>query len=108
MANKKTLDQKIDALTIIIEKMDARMEKGFAAVAEDVAGIKANVNNVKLGMATKNQIIALQSRVNSIEHQLRDTKMELTSRRRSPTGVAPRMPGLPRDTRSGWQRSGSA
>jgi len=37
----------------MIEKMDARMEKGF------------------------DQIIALQSQVNSIEHQLGDTKMEL-------------------------------
>jgi len=70
MANKKPLDQKIDALTNVIEKMDGRMDKGFAAVADDIAEVRRT-------MATTDQIIALQSQVNSIEHQLRDTKMEL-------------------------------
>ncbi len=46
MAKQKTLEQKIDALTGIVEK-------GFAAVAEDMTGL-----------ATKDQIIAL------IEHKL--------------------------------------
>jgi hypothetical protein len=63
MANKKTLNQKIDALTNIVEK-------GFAAVAEDIAGIKRD-------MATKDQVIALHTQVNSIERQLRDTNTEI-------------------------------
>lgn len=59
---KKTLslEDKIDALTTIVEK-------GFAAVAEDITDIKRD-------MATKDQIIALHTQVNSIETQLRDMK----------------------------------
>ena len=54
MAKKITLEQKIDALTNMIER-------GFAAVAEDVSKL-----------ATKDQVIALHTQVNSIETQLRD------------------------------------
>ncbi len=53
---KKTLDQKIDALTSIVEK-------GFAAVADDISKL-----------ATKDQIIALHTQVNSIETELRGMK----------------------------------
>ena len=53
-------DKKFDAL-------DARMEKGFAAIAEDIGDIREN-------MATKDQVFALQTQVNSIETQLRDIK----------------------------------
>jgi hypothetical protein len=59
MAKKKiTLEQKIDALTNIVEK-------GFAAVAGDIADIKRD-------MSTNDQVIALHTQVNSIERQLRD------------------------------------
>jgi hypothetical protein len=70
MATKKTLDGKIDALTTIVQKMDARMENGFAAVASDISDIKRD-------MATKDQVIAVHTQVNSIERQLRDTKTEI-------------------------------
>jgi hypothetical protein len=70
MAKKITLGQKIDALTSIVEKMHACMEKGFAAVAEDIGDIKRS-------MPTKDQLSALQTQVNSIEHQLRETKIEV-------------------------------
>jgi hypothetical protein len=60
MAKKKALGQKIDALTGIVEK-------GFAAVATDISDVRKE-------MATKDQIIALHTQVNSIERQLRDTK----------------------------------
>ena len=55
--SKKTLDQKIDALTSIVEN-------GFAAVAGHIADIKRDT-------ATKDQITALHTQVNSIETQLR-------------------------------------
>lgn len=60
---KKSLEQKIDALTSIVEK-------GFAAVAEDIGDIREK-------MATKDQVLALQTQVNSIEQQLRQTKSEV-------------------------------
>jgi hypothetical protein len=59
----KNLEQKIDALTNIVEK-------GFAAVAEDIGDIREK-------MATKDQVLAVQTQVNSIERQLRDTKTEV-------------------------------
>ena len=62
----KSLEQKIDALTNIVEK-------GFAAVAEDIARIDTRMD----ALATKDQVLALQTQVNSIERQLRDTKMEV-------------------------------
>jgi hypothetical protein len=62
----KSLEQKIDALTSIVEK-------GFAAVAEDIARIDTRMD----ALATKDQVLALQTQVNSIERQLRDTKMEV-------------------------------
>lgn len=45
----------------------AQIEKGFGAVASDIADIKRD-------MATKDQVIALHTQVNSIERQLRDMK----------------------------------
>ena len=59
MAKKITLDTLAEQLA----KMDARMERGFGAVAEDISKL-----------ATKDQIIALHTQVNSIETDLRDTK----------------------------------
>jgi hypothetical protein len=58
MAKKFTLEQKIDALTNIVEK-------GFAAVADDISRL-----------ATKEQLVALHGQVTSIEGQLRETKTE--------------------------------
>ena len=43
------------------------MEKGFAAVAEDIGEIRQS-------MATKDDIVGLHTQVNSIETQLRDMK----------------------------------
>jgi hypothetical protein len=59
MTKKITLEDKIDALSSIVEK-------GFAAVAEDVSKL-----------ATRDQLVALQSQVNSIEQQLRETRIEV-------------------------------
>jgi hypothetical protein len=46
-----------------LAKMDARMEKGFAAVAEDMSKL-----------ATKDQIIALHTQVTGIEADIKTTK----------------------------------
>ena len=66
-----TLSSKIDALTGIVKKgfvsVDSRMERGFAAVADDIADGRKE-------MATKEQVIALHTQVNSIEGQLRGMK----------------------------------
>ncbi len=68
---KDALEKKIDALTRIVKKgfagVDRQMEGGFAAVAGDIADIKRD-------MATKVQIVALHAQVNSIETQLRGMK----------------------------------
>ena len=50
-----------------VDEMDARMEKGFGAVAADITDIKRD-------MATKDHVIALGTQVNSIETQLRGMK----------------------------------
>jgi len=63
MTKKITLETLADQLA----KIDERMEKGFAAVAGDIADIREK-------MATKDQIIALHGQVNAIETELRDTK----------------------------------
>ncbi|MBI5469990.1 hypothetical protein HY968_01550 [Candidatus Kaiserbacteria bacterium] len=52
------------------ESLEMRMEKRFAAVAEDIADIKEN-------MATKEQIITLHMQVNSIETELRGIKRQV-------------------------------
>ena len=66
MATKITLETLGDYLA----KMDARMERGFGAIAEDISKL-----------ATKDQIIALHTQVNSIETQLRGMKhVKLQSR----------------------------
>jgi hypothetical protein len=57
---KKSIEEKIDALTSIVEK-------GFAAVAGDIADIKRDT-------ATKEQIIALHSQVSAIEADIRTLK----------------------------------
>ncbi len=61
------------ALEAKIEGVDARMERGFAAVAGDIARIDERIE----GLATKEQILTLQTQVNSIEQQLRETKTEV-------------------------------
>ena len=53
----------LETLAEQIARMDKRMEKGFAAVAEDISKL-----------ATKDQVIALHTQVNAIETELRDTK----------------------------------
>ncbi len=64
---RKTLEQKIDALTSIVEKGFAASDRKFGAIAEDIADIKRD-------MASKDQIIALHTQVNSIETDIRDMK----------------------------------
>jgi hypothetical protein len=60
MAKKKiTLETLADALA----KMDARMDRGFASVAEDISNL-----------ATKEQIVALHAQTVAIETELRDAK----------------------------------
>ena len=62
MATKTTLATLAEQLS----KMDARMERGFAAVADNISKL-----------ATKEQLTGLQTQVNSIEQQLRETKIEV-------------------------------
>ena len=52
------------AKKITLASIAAQIEKGFGAVASDIADIKRD-------MATKEQVIALHTQVNSIETQLR-------------------------------------
>jgi hypothetical protein len=63
----KSLEQKIDALTSIVEKGFAASDRKFGAIAEDIADIREN-------MATKEQLIALHAQTVAIETELRDTK----------------------------------
>jgi hypothetical protein len=69
----KNLEQKIDALTSIVEKGFAASDRKFGAIAEDLARIDDRMD----GLATKEQVFSLQTQVNSIEQQLRDTKTEI-------------------------------
>ena len=55
------------AKRITLASIAAQIEKGLGAVASDIADIKRD-------MATKDQVIALHTQVNSIERQLRDMK----------------------------------
>ena len=59
----QTIATQIARVNASIHKLDERMERSFAAVAEDIS---------KLG--TKEQLIALHTQVNSIEVQLRGVK----------------------------------
>ena len=63
MTKKITIEDKIDALTSIVEKV-------FAAVAGDIASINERMET----LATKEQVITLHTQVASIETQLRDMK----------------------------------
>jgi hypothetical protein len=85
---KKTLEQKIDALTNIVEKGFAASDRKFGAIAEDIADIREN-------MATKEQLIALHAQTVAIETDIRSmkqAKLEAGCGRRDAT--AP--PSLPR------------
>jgi hypothetical protein len=62
----KSLEEKIDALTSIVEN-------GFGALADDIARLDGRMDV----LATKEQVLAVQTQVNSIERQLRETKMEV-------------------------------
>ncbi len=71
MAKKITLAAQMSAgfasVEAKIEDTNARMERGFAAVADDIGDIKHE-------MATKDQIVALHEQVTSIETELRDMR----------------------------------
>jgi hypothetical protein len=59
MADKRSIEDKIDTLSKLVE-----------AIAEDVTGIDERLDS----LATKEQMIALHTQVNSIETELRDMK----------------------------------
>ena len=62
------------ATEITLASIAAQIEKGFGAIANDIADIRKD-------MATKEQITALHTQVNSIETQLRGMKhVKLQSR----------------------------
>jgi hypothetical protein len=65
-AKKKnaTLETLADQMQKGFASIETRMEKGFASVADDMADIRKEA-------ATKEQIIALHTQVNSIETQLK-------------------------------------
>jgi hypothetical protein len=74
MAKKTTLDDlstKIDALTDIVEK-------GFAAVADDIADVRRELKGdiSSLRHDVKGDIVRLQEQVTSIEGQLRNGRYE--------------------------------
>ena len=56
------------------------IEKGFAAVAGDIGEMKTDLADIKRNMATKEQVTALHTQVNSIEAQLRQRKPRGVSR----------------------------
>jgi hypothetical protein len=60
----------LETLAEQLSRMDARIDRGFGAVAEDISKL-----------ATKDQIIALHGQVNAIETDMRTTKShELVTR----------------------------
>ena len=69
---KSALETKVDKLVRTLEKglaaVDARMERGFAAVAEDMSRL-----------ATKEDILRIEERLVSIEQELKDIKRRLTA-----------------------------
>jgi hypothetical protein len=70
MAKKITLemlDTRFTKLEGLIERGYSSGDKKFAAIADDIADIKRD-------MATKDQIIALHTQVNSIETEIRGMK----------------------------------
>ena len=64
MAKKKIT---LEVIFAHLQKMDERMERGFGAVAEDIADIKNK-------MASKDQVFALHTQIHSIETELRASK----------------------------------
>ena len=60
---KKTLEQRIDAQTSIVEK-------AFGAVAEDIARLDTRMGS----LATKEQVLALHAQLNAVETQMRDMR----------------------------------
>jgi hypothetical protein len=78
---KKSLEQKIDALTSIVENGFAASDKKFGALAEDIADLRQKMATkddvADLQRELKGDIAGVQSQVNSIERQLRETKTEV-------------------------------
>jgi uncharacterized phage infection (PIP) family protein YhgE len=70
MAKKITLELLSEQIT----SLASTMQKGFSGVADDLAQLNDRVD----GLATKEQVIALHTQVNSIERELRDIKLSLT------------------------------
>lgn len=61
------VDKGIAASDKKITSLDTRIERGFSALADDIADIKRD-------MAMKDQIIALHTQVSGIETDIRTTK----------------------------------
>ena len=73
-ASLENLENKIDALTNIVEKGFAAVAGDIADMKEEIRGNKGDIMGIKhqmSGVATKEQMFALQTQVNSIEGQLR-------------------------------------
>lgn len=66
-----------------IAQLSKTVERGFAALAEDIAGIKETmatkngIAEIKRTMATKEQLAALGTQVTGIERELKSTRREL-------------------------------
>jgi chromosome segregation ATPase len=69
----------LSAIAAQLEKMDARMEKGFAAVAEDIGDLgrdlKGDIDDLRHEL--KGNIGHLGEQLTSIEGELRDIKRRL-------------------------------
>jgi hypothetical protein len=57
-----------------LDKLDERMERGFAAVADDIADVRRELTDTKLEL--KGDIVRVQEQVTSIEGQLRNGRYE--------------------------------
>ena len=61
------------AKKITLETLAAQMQKGFASADRKFEALADDISK----LATKDQVIALQTQVNSIERQLRETRTEV-------------------------------
>ena len=74
----QSLEQKIDALTTIVER-------GFSAVAEDIAGIKrdmvtkADLADLKVELDAKLEKLATKSDISALSRELESIKQELAN-----------------------------
>ena len=60
-----------------LETLSVQMAKGFAKQGKEISDLTETVGFIVKNMATKDQVIALHTQVNSIERQLRETRTEI-------------------------------